>query len=318
MKETIWAQLYRPSKLEDCILPENLYNYFKNLLDKKESLNNMIFHGMHGIGKTSLAKLLVSSIGAEYIVINGSLEGNIDTLRTRITDFATSVSFNGKKKYVIIDEADFLNKNSIQPALRNFIEEHSKNCGFIFTCNYINRLMVEIRSRCEEFEFNFGKENKYAYIAKFFERCCFILEDQHILYNKEIVANIINNNFPDFRKIIINLQKFKDRLNDFTVIVEASKSTEYDFDALLEYMKIKDFKRIRQWVNIHLPESSLEGARNIFIALFEWSQISVTPAFIPNAVLIIADYLYKAEIIIDQQINLTAALTQLMLECSFV
>ena len=206
-EDFLWVEKYRPKTVEDTILPVDLKRTFQNFVDQG-NIPNLILAGSAGVGKTTIARAMLEQLGCDYIVINGSMNGNIDTLRNEILSFASSMSFSGGRKYVILDEADYLNANSTQPALRNFMEEFSKNCGFILTCNFRNRIIDPLHSRCSVIDFKIGKADMAKLAAQFFKRVITILDSENVKYEQQVVAEVINKHFPDWRRVLNELQRY--------------------------------------------------------------------------------------------------------------
>lgn len=303
-----WSEKYRPQTLEDCILPENLKDVFRGYI-KDGEITDMIFAGTSGVGKTTAAKAICNDLGCDYIVINGSSENGIDVLRTKITAFAQSVSLNGKPKVVIIDEADGLNSNSIQPALRAFIEEYSANCRFIFTCNFSNKLIKAIHSRAPVIEFKLNKEDKPAMAAKFMKRITQILELEEVEADKKVVAQVLTKYFPDYRRVLNELQQYSKRGSIDEGILAAVQ--DVDIKEVISALKEKDFKKVRQWVENNSDNDVAPIYRSLYNALYE--QV----VEVPQMILIIADYSYKSYFVVDQMINMSACLVEIMGTCSF-
>ena len=308
--EFLWVEKYRPQTIADTILPVSLKNTFQKMVDTGE-LQNMLFTGTAGLGKTTVAKALCKSLDLDYIVINGSEEGNIDTLRTKIKQFASTVSLQGGYKVVILDEADYLNPQSFQPALRGFIEEFSSNCRFILTCNFKNRIIEPLHSRFSNIEFRINNKDKPKLAAQLFERSTFILTEQGVDYEKPVVAELIKKHFPDFRKLINELQRYSVAGTiDAGVLVNVS---DENLKTLTNHLKGKEFGEMRKWVVNNLDNDPVKIFRRIYDSLYT----TLEPATIPHAVLIIADYQYKSAFVADQEINLVACLTELMSQVKF-
>ena len=310
-KEFLWVEKYRPSTIDECILPKSLKQTFKDMVAKGEP-QNLLLSGSAGTGKTTVAKALCNELGADWIIINCSEDGNIDTLRTKIRQFASTVSFSeNTKKVVILDEFDYSNAQSIQPALRGAIEEFSSNCRFIITCNYKSRIIEPIHSRCTCIDFSIANNEK-AYIgSQLLKRCSNILTEQGIQYDQKIIVELIKKYFPDFRRILNELQRYSvSGVIDQGILVNI---TEIEIKNLIEFMKNKDFKSVRLWVasNVHLSENDI--FRKIYNNLSE----NMVSQSIPQAILIIAEYQYKAASVADQEINMVACLVELMLSCEF-
>ena len=304
----LWVEKFRPIILDDCILPEDQKKVFKDMIEKQE-IQNMLLCGSAGVGKTTVAKALCEELETDYIVINGSEESGIDVLRTKIKQFASTVSFSGKTKVVILDEADYLNPNSTQPALRAFIEEFSSNCRFIFTCNFKNRIIPPLHSRCTVIEFKISKEDKPKIAAKFFNRIKQILQYEHIEFDSKVLVNLINKHFPDYRRIINELQRYSvSGKIDEGILVNLSDSNMAELKLAL---KEKDWKKMRSWVVNNLDNDPSTIYRKIYDNLLP------DAIEIPHLVLLIADYQYKAAFCADQEINLVACLTDVMTTVNF-
>lgn len=308
-EQILWTEKYRPSKVEDCILPPSIKETFLEYV-KTGQIPNLLLSGSAGVGKTTIAKALCNEIGCDYIVINGSDERNIDTLRVKITNYASSVSLSGGRKVIIIDEADYLNPQSTQPALRGAIEEFSKNCSFIFTCNYKNKIIDPIHSRCSVIDFKInGSKAKMA--SDFFKRVEWILTQEHVTYDKEVVAAVITKHFPDNRRVLNELQRYAaGGVIDKGILANVS---EISLATLIKTIKEKDFTSMRKWVTQNLDNDPSLIYRKIYDGLYE----NLKPDAIPQAVLILARYQYQAAFVADQEINLVACLTEFMVELEF-
>jgi DNA polymerase III delta prime subunit len=267
---------------------------------------NMMFTGTAGTGKTTIARAICEELGLDYIVINGSEEGNIDTLRGKIKQFASSVSLSGGYKVVILDEADYLNPQSTQPALRGFIEEFSKNCRFILTCNFKNRIIEPLHSRCSNYEFSFSKKIMAQLCGQFMTRLQTILDDEGVDYNKDVVAGLIMRHAPDWRRVLNEAQRGSIGGSLLTTVIDNDNNSNYS--QLFSYIKNKDFKKMRQWV---VNNMDLEPAC-IFRDVYDNMQDFVVPESIPQLVLILADYQYKNAFVADHELNLVACLTEVM------
>ena len=305
------VEKYRPSTIDDCILPISLKTTFKDIV-KSGECQNLLLTGGAGCGKTSVARALCNELDADFIIINCSEDGNIDTLRTKIRTFASTVSISGNKKVVILDEFDYSNAQSIQPALRGAIEEFANNCRFIITCNYKNRIISPIHSRCTNIEFTIPSEEKPTLAGQFMDRVKFILESENIPYEDAIVAQLITKYFPDFRRVLNELQRYS--VAGVIDIGILSQVGEIQVKELASSMKSKNFTEARKWVVSNLDNSQTELFRKIYEGLHEYFQ----PSSIPQAILILADYQYKSAFVADQEINLVACLVELMAECEFV
>lgn len=308
MTEFLWVEKYRPKTIDECILPEKLKETFNKVVESGE-LPNMLFTGSAGLGKTTVAKALCNMLDLDYIVINGSEEGNIDTLRGKIKQFASTVSLQGGYKVVILDEADYLNPQSTQPALRGFIEEFSNNCRFILTCNFKNRIIEPLHSRCGVYEFNGG--NKQILCQQFMARCQTILREENIDCHNKSLAELIMKHYPDWRRVLNELQRYS--LSGAIDPGILDNVSDKNYDDLFTFLKTKDFKKMRSWVvsNIDIDASA------IFRAIYDRMSSKVTPASIPQLVLILADYQYKNAFVADHELNIVACLTEVMANVEF-
>ena len=308
--EFLWVEKYRPTKIEDTILPESLKKTFQKIVTGGE-LPNMLFTGTAGLGKTTVARALCNELDCDYILINGSEEGNIDTLRTKIKQFASSVSLQGGYKVVILDEADYLNPQSTQPALRGFIEEFSNNCRFVLTCNFKNRIIEPLHSRCGVYEFNTSKKDMVDLCQNFMARCQLILSNEQIKYDDKPVAELIMKFAPDWRRVLNELQRYS--INGIIDSGILNNIKDKNYDDLFSHLKNKDFKKMRNWVvnNIDTDVSA------IFRALYDRMSDKVAPQSIPQLVLILADYQYKNAFVADHELNVVACLTEVMSDVQF-
>ena len=310
MQEFLWVEKYRPNRLEDCILPDELKNTFQQFINQ-QNIPNLLLSGSAGVGKTTVAKAMLEELGADYIVVNGSLHGNIDTLRTEIMNFATTVSFSEGRKYVILDEADYLNPQSTQPALRNFMEEYSKNCGFILTCNFKNRIIEPLQSRCSVIDFVFPKKLAPSLAGSFFNRVKTILDTEQVKYDEKVLAEIIQRHFPDWRRVLNELQRYS-----VTGIIDTgilTNSSQNALNSLITLLKEKKFSDMRKWVAQNIDSDPT----SIMRSLYDVASEKVDPKSIPQLVLLIGDYQYKSAFVADQEVNLVAFLTQVMAEVEF-
>jgi DNA polymerase III delta prime subunit len=306
----LWVEQYRPKTIDDCILPDSLKNLFSSFI-KKGELSNMLFSGTPGIGKTTVAKALCEQMNCDWIMINGSEEGGIDVLRNKIKNFASTVSLSGGKKVVILDEADYLNPQSTQPALRGFVEEFHKNCRFILTCNFKNRIIEPLHSRFSNIEFKVNPKDKPKLASRLFERAVYILKEQNIDYEDKVLVELITKHFPDFRKLINELQRYSVSGSiDAGILVNVS---DENLKTLVTHLKGKAFSDMRKWVVNNLDNDPVKIFRKIYDTLYT----NLEPSTIPHAVLIIADYQYKSAFVADQEINLVACLTELMSQVKF-
>ena len=306
----LWVEQYRPKTIDDCILPDSLKTLFKSFI-KKGELSNMLFSGTPGIGKTTVAKALCEEMNCDWIMINGSEEGGIDVLRNKIKNFASTVSLSGGNKVVILDEADYLNPQSTQPAMRGFVEEFHKNCRFILTCNFKNRIIEPLHSRFSNIEFKVNPKDKPKLASKLFERAVYILKEQNVSYEDKVLVELITKHFPDFRKLINELQRYSVSGSiDAGILVNVS---DENLKSLLTHLKNKEFSDMRKWVVNNLDNDPVKIFRKIYDTLYT----NLEPSTIPHAVLIIADYQYKSAFVADQEINLVACLTELMSQVKF-
>src|SRR6056300_353879 len=313
MSDFLWVEKYRPKTIEDCILSEDLKNTFTEFLKQKE-IPNLLLSGSAGTGKTTVARALCEQLDADYIIINGSDEGrHIDTLRNKIKNFASTVSFNTESnhKVVIIDEADYMNAESVQPALRNFIETFYKNCRFIFTCNYKNKIIPALHSRCTVIDFRIVNGQKVKTATALLERLGRILDDEKVPYDKKVLAELIQKHYPDFRRTINELQRYSVRGKiDSGILTSIS---EINSKAIIDALKKKNYRDMRTWVIQNLDKDPAQIFRNLYDTLYS----NLQPSSVPQVVLIIANYQYKNAFVADTEINLLACLTEIMLECKF-
>jgi len=306
----LWVEQYRPKTIDDCILPDSLKSLFLAFI-KKGEISNMLFSGTAGIGKTTVAKALCEQMNCDWIMINGSEEGGIDVLRNKIKNFASTVSLSGGKKVVILDEADYLNPQSTQPALRGFVEEFHKNCRFILTCNFKNRIIEPLHSRFSNIEFKVNPKDKPKLASRLFERAIYILKEQNVDYEDKVLVELITKHFPDFRKLINELQRYSvSGAIDAGILVNVS---DENLKTLVTHLKNKEFGDMRKWVVNNLDNDPVKIFRKIYDTLYT----NLEPSTIPHAVLIIADYQYKSAFVADQEINLVACLTELMSQVKF-
>ena len=310
MDTFLWVEQYRPQIVDDCILPQSLKNTFKEFVENS-NVPNVILSGGPGVGKTTIAKAVLDEIGATSMMINGSEESGIDVLRTKIKNFASTVSLEGGRKYLILDEADYLNPQSTQPALRGFMEEFHKNCGFILTCNYKNRLIEPLHSRCSVIDFTIPKSEKPNLAMDFMSRVEGILVLENIKYDKKVLAEVIQRHFPDWRRILNELQRYSvsGRI-DAGILVDMA---EINIKELMKFMKEKEFTNVRKWVVNNLDMDSVRLFRSIYDNLYTF----VDPSSIPHVVCVLAEYQYKAAFSADQEINLLACLTEIMARAKF-
>ena len=308
--EILWVEKYRPQKIEDCILPSELKQTFQQFVDNGEC-PNLLLSGSAGCGKTTVAKAMLEQLGCTYMMINGSEESGIDVLRNKIKNFASTVSMDGKRKYVILDEADYLNPQSTQPALRGFMEEFSKNCGFILTCNFRNRIIEPLHSRCSTVEFLIPTEERPKLAGQFMKRVQTILKDEGINSNDKVVAKLIEKFFPDWRKVLNELQRYGASGEiDAGILVNISENSVKE---LISFLKNKEFTNVRRWIVNNLDNDPARIYRRLYDSLYD----NLDSSTIPHAVIILADYSYKSAFVADQEINLLACMTEIMSQVKF-
>ena len=311
MNNTLWVEKYRPTKIENCILPDEIKTMFQSIVDRGE-IPNLLLTGSPGIGKTTVAKALCNQLDCDWLMINGSDEGRmIDTLRTTVVNYASTVSLSGGKKVIIIDEADYMNKDSVQPALRGEIEEFSKNCRFIFTCNFKNRIIPALHSRCSVVDFKISKDAKPALGMEMLENVKRILNEEGVKYEESVLVQLVLKYFPDFRRVINELQKYS--LNGIIDENILKQSSDENFNELFVALKEKNFSGMRKWVAQNIDNDHVRLYRQIYDTLndrFEKKSI-------PQAVLTIADYSYKSAFVADQEVNMVACLTEVMAGVKF-
>ncbi len=308
-KDILWVERYRPSTIEDLILPENIKSTFREIISQ-DKIPNLILSGSAGTGKTSAAMVLCKELNCDYIIINGSDEGRlIETLRNKLTQYCSSVSMSGGRKVVIIDEADYMTPDSVQPAMRGFIEKFSSNCSFIFTCNFKNRIIEPIHSRCAVIDYSATDPRQMA--GEFLARCNFILKENEIEYEEPVVAELIMKHFPDFRRVLNELQRYSVSGNiDSGILLNISDA---NMNELAEALKTKNFKEVRSWVVNNLDNDPQKVYRKIYDKLYE----KCDPNSIPAIILNIAEYQYKSAFVGDQEINLMACLVEIMSNAKF-
>ena len=305
MNEFLWVEKYRPQTIAEIVLPSHIKATFEDIVSGGE-LHNMLLTGTAGLGKTTVAKALCNELDLDFLLINGSEEGNIDTLRNKIKQFASTVSLQGGFKVVILDEADYLNPQSTQPALRGFIEEFSGNCRFILTCNFKNRIIEPLHSRCSVIEFNMAKKDMPPLLSEFMKRVEYILDQEKVTYDKQVIADLIMKHMPDWRRVLNELQRYSTSGSiDTGILVSISETSIND---LMLHIKHKDFKRMRQWVADNMDTEPASIFRKIYDTMFEY----IDPKSIPQLVLILADYQYKNAFVADHELNLVACLTEIM------
>ncbi len=308
-KDFLWCEKYRPKTISETILPKALKNTFQKMVETGE-IQNMIFSGTPGLGKTTVAKAMCNELGLDYILINGSEEGNIDTLRGKIKQFASTVSLQGGYKVVILDEADYLNPQSTQPALRGFIEEFSDNCRFILTCNFKNRIIEPLHSRCGVYEFNTAKKDMPEVASQFFKRLIQVLEGEGVEHTPQGVADMVSKYAPDWRRTLNEAQR---QAVTGAISADVSNNDNSNITDLIQHLKAKDFKKMRQWVTNNMDVDTSAIFRKLYDTAFEY----IEGKSIPQLVLILADYQYKDAFVADKELNTVACLTEIMAQVGF-
>jgi len=310
MGDYLWVEQYRPPSIKECILPERLKSVFQAFVDKNQ-VPNLLLTGGPGVGKTTVARALLNELDLDYIIINGSMNGNIDTLRTEISQFASTVSFTGGRKYVILDEADYLNPQSTQPALRNFIEEFFNNCGFILTCNFKNRIIEPLHSRCSVVDFTMTNKEKAGLASQFMKRVENILKMKGVEFDQKVIAELIMKHMPDWRRVLNELQRYS-VTGKIDVGILTTLSDE-SFDSLVSMMKNQDFTGIRKWV---VDNADIESS-TLFRKLYDYANKKMKPMSVAQMVLILAKYQYQAAFVVDHEINNVACLLEIMTDCEW-
>jgi len=306
----LWVEKYRPSKISDCVLTDDLKTTFQTFVDEGH-IPNLLLSGGPGVGKTTVAKAMLEELGATYMMINGSEESGIDVLRNKIKNFASTVSMDGNRKFVILDEADYLNPQSTQPALRGFMEEFHKNCGFILTCNFKNRIIDPLHSRCSVIEFKIPTNDKPKLAGEFFKRVQNVLKTENIQYEPKAVAAVVEKHFPDWRRVLNELQRYSvTGMIDAGILVNVSETNMKD---LVTFLKEKDFKSIRKWVANNMDNDPSQVYRKIYDVLYD----EIEPSTVPHLVLSVADYQYKSAFVADQEINMLAFMIEIMTQVNF-
>ena len=310
MSDFLWCEQYRPRKIEDCILPDNIKTVLQKFVANKK-IPNLLLSGPPGIGKTTVAKALCEELGADYYVINGSDEGRfLDTVRNQAKNFASTVSLVGGAKIIIIDEADNTT-NDVQLLLRATIEEFSSNCRFIFTCNYKNKIIEPLHSRCSVVDFGINGKEKQILAAQFFKRIQDILAEQKVEAEPKVLVALVQKYFPDFRRTLNELQRYSSIGKIDTGVLAAVTDTK--LQDLVGYLKNKEFTNMKKWVVQNLDSEPTQIMRKLYDSLYNYLQSQS----IPEAVLVIGEYQYKAAFVADQEINLVACMTELMMRCQF-
>ena len=311
-EDFLWVEKYRPKTIKDTILSPELKTLFQTFVDNK-NVPNLLLTGSQGIGKTTVAKAMLEELGADYIVINGSDEGRlIDTLRNKIKNFASSVSLAGGRKYVILDEADYCNAETVQPALRNFMEEFSKNCGFIMTCNFVNKIIQPLHSRCSVVEFKIANKDKPAMGKELYVRILDILKTENISFDEKVIREVLAKHFPDNRRILNELQRYSATGHiDSGILANLSETS---IKELMQLLKDKEFTSVRKWVGKNIDGDVAPMFRKIYDTITQY----VKPTSIPQVVVTLADYQYKSAFVADQEVNFMAFLTELMVDTEWL
>lgn len=307
----LYVEKYRPQTISECILPSSIGKAFSEIVDGGSQIPNMVLSGTAGVGKTTVARALCTELGLDYLMINASMEGNIDTLRNRIRQFASTVSLQGGYKVVILDEADYLNPQSTQPALRNFMEEFSNNCRFILTCNYKNRIIDPILSRCSGYDFTIPTKERPKIAAGFFKRIQSILKEEGVSYDDKVLIALIERYFPDFRKILNEIQRYSGSGSIDTGIL--SDLSDVDVQSLMKFLKEKNFNSMRKWVVDNLDTEPTVVFRKVYDSMYEY----LVPGSIPEVVLLLAEYQYKNAFVADRELNTVACFTEIMVSAEF-
>lgn len=310
-EDMLWSQKYRPRRVEDCVLPVSLKKVFQKFVSDG-FVPNLLLSGGPGVGKTTVARAMLDELECDSIIFNGSLNVDKDTLRNEIRNYASSVSMSGGRKYVILDEADYLNPNHVQPALRNFMEEFSKNCGFILTCNYKNKILPPLHSRCSVIEFQIPADEKQELAAQFYKRVKSILEGEGVEYDRAVLAAVIRKFFPDWRRVLNELQRYAGTGKIDSGIL--ASITDVNISELVGHLRKQDFGQMRKWI---AEQGSTIDTTVLLRRLYDESAQFLQPQSVPQFVVILAEYAYKAAFVADQEINLVACMTQCMVDCQF-
>jgi DNA polymerase III delta prime subunit len=307
LEEFLWVEKYRPKTVEETILPVELKAVFQQFVDQK-NIPNLILSGSAGVGKTTIARAMLEQLECDYIVINGSMNGNIDTLRNEILNFASTISLSGGRKYVILDEADYLNANSTQPALRNFMEEFSRNCGFILTCNFKNRIIEPLHSRCSVIDFKISKKDMGKLAMQFMKRVVGILDTESVQYDKAVVAEVIQKHFPDWRRVLNELQRYSATGNIDSGIL--ANMTQTSIKELISFMKDKNFSEVRKWI-----KNNIDSDVNVLYSTFYDTAVDhFQVEYIPSLVMLIGRYQYQNAFSANSEINFAAFCAEIMVE----
>jgi DNA polymerase III delta prime subunit len=306
--EYLWVEKYRPQTVNDCILPDRLKAVFQEYVNAK-NVPNLMLTGTAGVGKTTVAVAMCQDIGLDYLFINSSEERGIDTLRTKIKGYASTISFSGTRKVIILDEADYITPEA-QAGLRGAIEEFSSNCTFIFTCNFKSRLIDALHSRCSVIDFSLQNSEKPKMAALFFKRLCEILKNENVEFDKNVIVKIVEKYFPDYRRTLNELQRYSSRgIIDAGILAQVVDVK--NISDLIKHLKEKNFTEMRKWVVVNSDIDPARVYRKIYDGLYEY----LKPESVPQAVVILAKYQYQSAFVPDQEINLVACLTEIMVDC---
>lgn len=307
----LWVEKYRPRTIADTILPDILKKTFQTFVDQK-NIPNLLLTGTAGVGKTTVARAMLEELGCDYMIINGSNEGRlIETLRSQISNFASSVSLMGGRKYVILDEADYLNAESMQPALRNFMEDLSSNCGFIFTCNFRSKIIAPLQSRCSVVDFRLNKEDRVKVAAQFMKRIQHILKTENVKYDNAVVAEVLKRYFPDWRRVLNELQRYSATgAIDTGILANMSDET---LELLIKNLKDRNFTAIRKWIGEN-PDISVD---ELFKKFYDIASEKMAPQSVPEFITILAEHQFKAAFVANQEINLASCMVHIMSSCQF-
>lgn len=310
MEHLLWTEKFRPKTIAECILPDRLKAPFQDYVNKSE-IPNLLLHGGAGVGKTTVAKAMCNEIDADFLIINGSDETGVDMVRSKIKDFASTMSFTGGRKVIIVDEADYLSTNA-QAAFRNVIEEFASNCSFIFTCNFKNKIIDPLHSRCAVIDFTLKAPEKAGMASQFFKRVSQILAEESVTFDSKVIAEVVKKHFPDFRRVLNELQRYASNDNRTIDTGILAQIGDISLSEVVKFLKEKDFGSLRKWV----ASNDIDPA-TLYRRLYDSMYDTLQPQSIPQAVIILADYQYKHAFVADAEINTVACLTELMVSVEF-
>lgn len=310
MVHLLWTEKFRPKTIAECILPDRLKAPFQDYVNTTE-IPNLLLHGGAGVGKTTVAKAMCNEINADFLVINGSDETGVDMVRSKIKDFASTMSFTGGRKVIIVDEADYLSPNA-QAAFRNVIEEFASNCSFIFTCNFKNKIIDPLHSRCAVIDFTLKAPEKAGMAGQFFKRVSNILVEESVTFDPKVIAEVVKKHFPDFRRVLNELQRYASNDNRTIDTGILAQIGDISLSEVVKFLKGKDFGSLRKWV----ASNDIDPA-TLYRRLYDSMYDTLQPQSIPQAVIILADYQYKHAFVADAEINTVACLTELMVSVEF-